>query len=216
MSLERSDLPEELPYKDESTNLIYNLLFCDDISLYEKNNSQKNVYPWNILFSDKCSETDLQKIIDDSDTESRVKILAYKKLIECGFKIEKKDLLAITIEIGLDNGLDALACYKDGSARYINQSGKIIIWDAADETTRTLTEQLFTEGLKTVAQIGPWGKPRLASPSKDKARISFIVSGELYFGEAQVEVLFDDPLAKNALYYATQIVKHLTDKALQK
>ncbi|MEO8663978.1 MAG: hypothetical protein ABI462_00665 [Ignavibacteria bacterium] len=167
MGLFNNNKMPDQPYSDSGTNQIYNLLFCDDISLFGKNNKQKNVYPWDILFSDSPGAEDLQKIIDDNSLESRVKILAYNKLISLDYKIDKKELLAVIVEVGLEGGLTVLASYKDGSARYINHTGKIIIWDAEDETSKSLTEGLFNESLKTVSQIGPWGKPRLATANRE-------------------------------------------------
>ena len=36
------------PYKDKATNLIYNLLFCDNLDLYKSNSQQPNSYPFDI------------------------------------------------------------------------------------------------------------------------------------------------------------------------
>lgn len=56
----------------------------------------------------------------------------------------KKELLAVIIEVGLENGLDVLASYANGTARYINQSGKMIIWEnTIDDTANHLTRQLL-------------------------------------------------------------------------
>jgi hypothetical protein len=111
------------PYKDPSVNEIYELLFCDDIELYKKGNKQTHDYPWNILLSNTINDNDLQKIIEDKGIEKRIKILAYKKL-SVSPQIKKK-LLAVIVEVGLDNGLDVLASFGDGTARYINQTGKM-------------------------------------------------------------------------------------------
>jgi hypothetical protein len=86
-----------------------------------------------ILFSDNCSLTDLQKIIDDNTSDPRVKILAYNKQIANGHKPAKKELLAVIVEVGLDKGLDVLASFNNGTARYINQTGKMLIWETTDQ-----------------------------------------------------------------------------------
>lgn len=38
-------------------------------------------------------------------------------------------VMGVVVEIPMPGGLDTLAAYADGSARYINYSGKIIVWD---------------------------------------------------------------------------------------
>ena len=54
------------PYKENSTNLIYNLLFCDDLSLYKTNTKQPYSHPFDVLFAEKPAAADLQKIAEDA------------------------------------------------------------------------------------------------------------------------------------------------------
>ena len=62
------------PYKDSSTNFIYNLLFCDNLNLYKEKTQQPYTYPFDILFSETSTVTDLQKIINDkTPTDTRIK-----------------------------------------------------------------------------------------------------------------------------------------------
>src|SRR4051812_46652182 len=42
------------------------------------------------------------------------------------------DSKAVVIEMPVGRGIDVLAGYADGTARYINHSGKIIVWDLPD------------------------------------------------------------------------------------
>jgi hypothetical protein len=204
------------PYRDSSTNLIYNLLFCDNLELYKMNSSQPYNYPFDILFSETSKESEIQKIIDDNLSDTRVKILAYNKQIKLGHKSNKKELLAVIVEIGLDNGLDVLASFSNGTARYINQTGKILIWETTDDNSNKLTKDLFVKSQNIVEQIGPWENPRRPYPSKGNVRITFLVSDGLYFGEASSKVLFNDPLASPALVAATELMKYLTEKSLDK
>lgn len=201
------------PYKDESRNLIYELLFCDDIELYKINTTRKDISPWNVLFADKPNSKDLQKLIMDETTESRVKLLAYKKLQLAGEQIEEKELLGVIVEVGMDEGLDVLASYRDGTARYINHSEKMIIWETTDQTSSEITTQLFRDSANIVQRIGPWDKPRRPHPSKGKVRLTFLVSDGLYFGEGEINSFFNEPLAAPALQSATALMQYLTSKA---
>jgi len=209
--------PEQLsasedPYKDSSTNLIYNLLFCDNIDLYKKNTKPPYTYPFDILFSEKSTISDLQKIIDDSTSDTRLKVLSYNRQLAGGHKPNKKELLAVIVEVGLDSGLDALASFNDGTARYINQTGKILVWETSDEKSNELTQDLFLKSQNIVNQIGVWDKPRRPAPTKGNVRITFLVSDGLYFGEGPIDVLFNDPMASPALTSATYLMKYLTEK----
>jgi hypothetical protein len=204
------------PYKDSSANLIYNLLFCDNLDLYKANTKPPLIYPYDVVFSEKNSIPDLQKVIADNATDPRVKILAYNRLLAGGHKPEKKELLAVIVEIGLENGLDVLASFNKGTARYINQTGKILIWETKDPASTELTKDLFSKSQQIVRQIGPWDKPRRSYPAKGNVRITFLVSDGLYFGEGPMNMMFSDPLAGPALGAATQLMKYLTEKALEK
>lgn len=153
-------------------------------------------------------------IIDDPKAETRVKLLAYRKLLASGHPAAGKELLGVIVEVGLEAGLDVLASYKDGTARYINHSGKMIIWEAADSQSAILTNELFRNAEIIVQKTGPWDKPRCKPPQKGFARITFLVSDGLYFGEAPMEVLFNDGLAGPALNAALNFVSFLTERAM--
>ena len=204
------------PYSESSTNLIYNLLFCDDSELYQINAKKPYTYPFNIIFSDDSSIADLQTVIDDIESEPRVKILAYNKQMASGFLPSKFELLAVIVEVGLENGLDVLASFNNGTARYITQTGKILIWETTtDETANKLTNALFVNSENLASQIGPWDKPRLAHPSNGNVRLTFLVSDGLYFGEGSAGALFNDPMAKPTLQSATQLLQYITEKSLE-
>ncbi len=49
------------PYRDDSVNLIYNLLFCDSPDLYIANTEKPYTYPFDILFAAQNSAIGLQK-----------------------------------------------------------------------------------------------------------------------------------------------------------
>jgi hypothetical protein len=77
-----------------------------------------------------------------------------------------------------------------------------------------LTNQLFSQSMKIVQQIGPWDQPRRPHPPQGNLRISFLVSGGLYFGEGPMNALFGDPMAGPALMTAAQLMTYLTEMVL--
>lgn len=203
------------PYKDSSTNFIYNLLFCDNLNLYKEKTQQPYTYPFDILFSETSSVADLQKIIDDKNSDPRIKVLAYNRQLANGHKPTKNELLAVIVEVGLNEGLDVLATFSNGTARYINHTGNILVWETTNvEAVNKITTDLFASSQNIINQIGVWDKPRRPNPTKGNVRITFLVSDGLYFGEGPMDVLFSDPMAGPALTKATELMQYLTQKSL--
>ncbi|WP_157488096.1 hypothetical protein [Dyadobacter crusticola] len=193
-------------------NFLYEMLFCDELSLFEEVLEDTKVYPWQVLFDPAATPAELYELIDLASNETRIKLLAYQRLQQANQPILKQELLGVIIEVGLQDGLDVLAAYQDGTARYLHHSGKVIMWESANEQSQVLIDTLFEESEKVVRQIGVWPRGRLNPPKKGNARISFLVSNGLYFGEADCDVLFSDELAGPALLAATALLNYLTSK----
>ncbi|MFN0013611.1 MAG: hypothetical protein ACKVU2_03605 [Saprospiraceae bacterium] len=207
----KSSPPPPGPYRDEAINKIYQLLFCDYADLYSGNSPDPLTYPYDVLLAPTSSNEDLQKVIDYSTTEARIKMLAYNLLMAKGHQPAKRELIGVIVEVGMDEGLDTLAAYSDQSARYINYTGSAIVWENRDdETAGQLIGDLFAKSLDIVSKIGPWGNPRKPHPAKGMVRLSFLVSDGLYFGEGPIQVLFNDPMANPALTSATALMQFLT------
>ena len=200
------------PYKDESLNILYNCLFCDMPLLYKTNALQRTGYPWNVLLDSNAVEEWLLAVAADPASESRMKLLAYHQLKATGHTVDKKELLGVIIEVRLENGLDVLAAYKDGSARYINHAEKLIIWETNTVESENIIRNLFSESLKVVSRIGAWGAPRLPQPNIGDIRINFLVADGLYFGQGALDVLASDPMGGPVVQAATKLMLFLTTK----
>lgn len=68
------------PYKDDSTNFFHNLLFSDDLTLFEKNHSGKIEGAWKVLFSNQKDISVLKEIASAEKEETRIRILAFNSL----------------------------------------------------------------------------------------------------------------------------------------
>ncbi|HUR65651.1 MAG TPA: hypothetical protein VMZ03_04810 [Chitinophagaceae bacterium] len=203
------------PYKDSSIDQIYDMIFCDRPELFQSGNDQEP--PFNIIFSERPTVAALQQITDDDHSDPRIKLLAYRKQMALGYSILKKELIGVVVEIGLVGGLDVLACYKNGTARYINHTGSLLIWETPeDEKSYKLIQELFNKSATIVNQIGPWEHPRKQYPSTGNTRMSFLLSDGLYFGEAPTNYFFNDPVAGPALTNATAILQYITERSLEK
>jgi len=198
-----------MPYKSESSNRIYNMLFCDNNELFRPDKKFISVYPWNILFSMETDTSELKKIVEDIKIESRIKLLACNKLLLLGIMPENKELLGVIIEVGLAEGLDVLAAYRDGTARYINYSEKMVFWESPSSDSNKIIDNLFKESEIVLKQIGPWDKERLRFPAKGTVRISFLVSDGLYFGQGSVDNFFNEKLSASILKYGNELMTFL-------
>jgi hypothetical protein len=200
------------PYRNEALDKIYNLLFCDQPELFRPSNGQVNAYPWDVLFAASPDADALQKLAADTDAESRTRLLAYTMLANMGVKPQQKELLGVVIEVGLEGGLDVLAAYDDGTARYINQTGAMVVWEAPTNASNVLLDRLFAESEVVVGKIGPWNKPRLSQPSNGDIRLNFLVSDGLYFGQGPFDVLANDPMGAPVIDAATKLMVFLTEQ----
>jgi hypothetical protein len=182
------------PSPDDATNFIYQLLFCDCPELYQWNQQGSPESPWSILFAAEADHVVLGRLAEDSQMDSRIRMLAYNRIRNSGGAVQPKQLLGTIVEVALPGGVDTLAAFVDGGARYINHTGKMTVIEGPDTLFSTEITRLIEASKPVVGAIGPWDKPRLPAPGKDRLRMTFLVSDGLYFGEGQMEVLERDPM----------------------
>ena len=113
-----------------------------------------------------------------------------------------------------DHGLDVLAAFADGSARYLNQTSKIVIFEGRGHPAEALALALVAAAQPVVDRIGPWDQARLPPPGPGRVRLSFVVSDGLYFGEAPFDAFWNDALAGPVLRKATELLQQAVDIAL--
>ena len=201
------------PYQSDATNAIYNLLFCDDLSFYRAKFEGPAEGPWKELFATTPATDALRTLATTPSEESRVRILAFNALGQMAARTHPKELLGVVIEVGLDDGLDTLAAYSDLSARYINHSESMIIWETTEPEVDEKIRKLLAASERVVEKIGAWEKARLPPPIEGLMRMTFLVSDGLYFGQGPMEALGKDPLAAPVVAAATELLLELTNRA---
>ncbi len=201
------------PYPDDATNTIYNLLFGDDLALFRANFQGTIEGPWKALFADPKDTAGLEALASNLAEESRLRILAFNALGKKTDATHPKELLGVIIEVGLEQGLDTLAAYKDLRARYINQSGKMIIWESNEARVDECIQNLFQNAARVVEKIGPWEDARLPPPTFGLMRMTFLVSDGLYFGQGPMKELQLDALGAPVVNSATELLFELTSRA---
>ena len=205
MSMNDSTLPA--PYADASTNFIYNLLFCDELSLFAPAAGEAPA-PWlQTLQAPASGEAAVRALAEEEDGESRVRVLAYNWLRQHEHSVPPRKLLGVIVEVQLERGLDTLAAYLDGRARYINQGGKLAVFEAAPAVVTAKISELFAAAQVAVDRIGPWDKARLAPPEQGSIRLTFLVSDGLYFGQGPFAVLSRDAMAGPIIQQAGELLQ---------
>jgi hypothetical protein len=203
------------PYERTESNFIYNLLFCDDASLFApKNKSNPNYWEKALFLKPELEE--IKKIAENSQEESRIRALAYNSLKKSGAPVPKGILLGVIVEVPLEGGLDVLAAYLDGRVRYINQTGKMTFVEGGSTEIERLAKELVVTALPIVKKIGPWEKPRLPSPKKGNIRLSFLVSDGLYFGEGPFALMQKDQMAAPVINKAIELLQVVVNKSTEK
>lgn len=203
-------MPSYSPYQNPSLNTIYDMLFCDTLEPYQTHSTVADQHPWATLFSSTPHEKALSEIAGDGTQETRVRLLAAHVLGKYALHRPQPALLGVIVEVALPEGLDVVAAYADGTARYLNHSGRAIVWESQTEESNQLVSNLFQQGINVVNRIGPWDGARMAPPETGMARLSFLVSGQLYFGQGPMDVFFADPMAGPVLQAALELIQYLT------
>jgi len=199
------------PYAESHVNFLYNLLFCDDPKLFKNQKSEKDVGLWGALLAEQPDRSALRKIANDETNEGRVRALAYNRLRAVGEAVPSKKLLGVIVEVPLQKGLDVLAAFSEGGVRYLNQSGKVVIFEGQGNPVEGLAKELVSASQPIVNKIGPWDKKRLPPPKTGNVRITFLVSDGLYFGEGPFALLQQDAMAGPVLSKATQLLQRAVE-----
>jgi hypothetical protein len=204
------------PYAEPHVNGLYNLLFCDDPSLFRNQAVEKNKGVWRVLLSENPDKSALMKLAGDERNEGRVRALAYNRLRLAGEPVPPKKLLGVIVELPLERGLDVLAAFSDGGVRYLNQSGKVAIFDGEDSPVGRLAKDVLSASQPIVDRIGPWDKQRLAPPKAGNVRLTFLVSDGLYFGEGPYPMMQKDAMAGPVLSTAVQLLLKVTEVGMRR
>jgi hypothetical protein len=202
------------PFKDDSVNRIYNRLFCDDLLLYKMKARKPYSYPNDILFSRSSSISDLQRIIEDGSSCTRLKILAYNELRSKGFYPLINEVHAIIIELAQENGLNLFAMFSDGTVRSVNKLGRFMVWEVSDQKALKLKQELFLNGELILKQFSVLDKPRKLAPVNGNVRITVLDSYGLHFGEERFDMISKDQISWQILDSAAQLRNYLKEKSL--
>lgn len=211
----RSDRPPSgpfhRPYRDESLNRIYNLLFCDNLSLLHTLTGSLGV-----VMSNDVDRDTLDRIGNDLDEESRTRAVAFSRLRAMKVSVPRKRLLGAIIEVPLDNGLDVIAMFDDKRLRYINQTEKVVFFEDTPPDIAEKAGEVLRLSQMIVNKSGPWNEPRRPPPKGNLNRMSFLVSDGLYFCEGDYGAIMRDRSTAPVMNATGELLVMVVDAALEK
>jgi hypothetical protein len=156
----------------------------------------------------------LHRILDTSNLESRVYLMAWNCLRELG-EIPPADVAhevqGIVIEVGLEKGVDSVAAYSDHSARYFNQGGGVIVWDApnSDKVMDGHVDALLQAARVIAAKTGPWENPHPPPPRNGMVLLNLLTYGGIHIGAGPMEAMCRDQMGGHAIQMGLKLMKAL-------
>ena len=126
---------------------------------------------------------------------------------------DAKDVLGVVVDMGLDEGLDTLAGFADGSARYLNHSGAAVIWDVPDMTVGQLVRGLLDAAGAIAVMTGVVEGARPEPPGPGGAMISVLTLGGIHVGAGSASALSADPWAGAVISAAVELMAELVRRA---
>jgi hypothetical protein len=109
----------------------------------------------------------LRSVLDLPVLETRIQLWVWAALRELGERPDGKaayEVLGAVLEMPSAGAYDTLAGYVDGTARYLNFSGKAIFWDAPDPAIKQLCQGLVDSTIPASGKANP--RTSLALPKR--------------------------------------------------
>jgi hypothetical protein len=122
------------------------------------------------------------------------------------------EVLGVVAEVATENGHDLLAAYRDGSVRYLNVSGKVLVVEpgASDPQTDDAVRHWIGVGQGLARVVGVWDQPELPPLSKGDSRMMMLTPGGHRFGQGPAQALRQDPAAATFFDAATRVLVKVT------
>jgi len=159
-------------------------------------------------------QTLLERVLSRT-TETRIRLQAWSLARRIGIEPPADDARrarGVVIDVGLEGGLDTLAGYEDGTARYLNQAGGAIVWEARDPSIDDAINALIAAAQAVAEQSGPLDGPRPAVPQPGYAAIWILTDNGVHLGAGPFQTLAMDPLGGPVIASGTDLMRRLMER----
>jgi hypothetical protein len=161
----------------------------------------------------------LEAVTRMRDVETRHQVRAWHLLGGLGGRPRRRQerhVLGVVAEVGVASGNDILAAYADRTARYQNYSGAGVVWLRPDRSLDGPIEAVLRTAEPIAARVDPWGKSLRPPPGAGFMRLNVLTPSGIHFGEAPIQVLDEDRLARPLVRACTALMQRLTALAEQR
>lgn len=160
------------------------------------------------------AEHSLRAVLAQRGLESRHYLQAWDALRRLGVQpaaSEAKHLYGVVLDIPVEDGLDTLASYEDGTARFVHFTGRIIVWETPEPEITQLIRAVHQAAHPILVNAGPWEGDRPALPLGE-ARVSVLAPSGIHFGQAPFETLLNEPMAAPVIHTGARLMEALMAK----
>ena len=163
-------------------------LFASALAAYRQGNAEQ-------------AKTELKKILDIPNEETRVQLWAWKALRDLGEKPPADiadEIQGVVCELHNDAGVGTIAAYVDGRARWQGGAEKKMVWDAAstDAEIDRLIYEVLTASQPLITKAALSEVHKTPEPAAEHFRVSILTFGGIRTVEVfGPEIVEDHPLA---------------------
>ena len=157
------------------------------------------------------------KIASTPSRESRQVLQAWTFLRSQGVVpsgTEAERVLGVVCDVAVGKQHDVLAAYRDGSARYLNHSGKVVVADGGPAEVIAAVAGIIGVASPLGALIGVWDRPELPAVGVGQGRLLLLTPGGFRFGQGPQDALWKDEVAGPVLNAATGLMQLLTSASV--
>jgi len=161
------------------------------------------------------------RLLLGSGPETRVRLQAWAMARRAGVPLagDARRIRGVIVDMGLEDGVDTIAAFEDGSARYLNQAGGGIFWEVGQADggdVRRAIAALLEAGQRVVDATGPLDGERPDAPSNGVAEIWLLTDGGIHLGMGPADVIGRDRLGGPVLGAAFQLMTTLMARTHRK
>jgi hypothetical protein len=119
----------------------------------------------------------------------------------------------VVVDVGLDEGVDTVAGFGDGTARYLNHSGAAVVWEAPDQDVAARVEALLVAAGPILEVTGPIDGATPAPPAAGLAQLAVLTGDAIHTGVGPFDALARDPLGGPVIHAALDLMTLLVQRS---
>ena len=151
--------------------------------------------------------------------DTKIRLLAWSILRAAGVEPDPSTAgrpRGVVIDVAVDSGLDTVAGWEDGRARYVNEAGGAVVatgTDTPDAKVREACEALVAAGRGLVDTTDAIVGPRPDPPRFGEAAIWVLTDGGIHGVAGSAARMSLDPLEGPVMALGVRLIQRLTDQA---